>query len=79
MNYCLDCGTEIKHQGQNFCEKCGCKLPSIPSSSENQEISQDNLGKQPSTVNVVSQGGLFDISRNYYIIKETVKFLYLLN
>ena len=72
MNYCPDCGAEIKNQGQNYCEKCGAKLPTMPSSSYNQDISQNNGGTQPSTVNIVSQGGLFDISRNYYIIKETV-------
>ena len=65
MNYCPDCGAEIKNQ-------CGAKLPTMPSSSYNQDISQNNGGTQPSTVNIVSQGGLFDISRNYYIIKETV-------
>ena len=72
MTYCPDCGTEIKYQSQKFCEKCGCPIPSVPSTKQSQESSYDNVGSAPSLSNVSLMGSIFDINRNYYIIKETV-------
>jgi uncharacterized protein YxjI len=56
--YCQNCGAEIKEPNQNFCQNCGSELKAtielVPSSPQ---VSSKN-------------GGLFDINRNYYILKE---------
>ncbi|MFX1431051.1 MAG: zinc-ribbon domain-containing protein, partial [Promethearchaeota archaeon] len=70
MPYCPECGDEIKDSSQNFCEKCG--FP-IPSSLKPKESTTEPI-KQASTVarkeSYAQTGGLFDINRNYYILKE---------
>ncbi|MFX1532184.1 MAG: hypothetical protein ACFFBC_13795 [Promethearchaeota archaeon] len=70
--FCKDCGAEIKDpEHQNYCEKCGSaisspqgqmEVTSIPSTSS----SITTLGFEPYD----RSGGLFDINRNYYILKE---------
>jgi uncharacterized protein YxjI len=59
--YCNQCGAEIKDSNQKYCESCGNKLPI-----------QSNAGilTESSKVITTRKGGLFDINRNYYILKE---------
>jgi len=60
--YCPNCGKEIKGESQKYCENCGSPLKKEKSekriSSSNQELSYH------------TSGGLFDLNRNYYILKE---------
>jgi uncharacterized protein YxjI len=68
--YCKDCGAEIKDLSQNFCEKCGSPIPeSVKAGAQS--------SPPPTTTTAPTQlpsssrpGGLFDINRNYYILKE---------
>lgn len=63
--FCANCGAEIKDTSQNFCEKCGSPIPAgvISEESASPQIS----ATQPSAT---LPGGLFDINRNYYVLKE---------
>ncbi len=76
--FCRDCGIEIKDSEQNFCEKCGTEI-------EHQRELEVPTFKVPKaetgTIQVVSAQipkalpngkGLFDYSRDYYIIKEKI-------
>jgi uncharacterized protein YxjI len=67
--HCPSCGVKLKNEGQNFCEACGS---SIPSREEESLTRVEN--EQKVTTPVVSTapitGGLFDINRNYYVLKE---------
>ena len=54
--YCPNCGEEIKTPNQNFCVACGRKLPS-------------NIEANEGTINN-KDSGLFNINRNFYIIKR---------
>jgi len=65
MPYCPNCGDEIKDLSQNFCEECGSP---IPESAKTEESVSAPL--TPSQTSTTPSGGLFDISRNYYILKE---------
>ena len=56
--FCSNCGVELKDQNQKFCHGCGFKLSSVV---EQAPVSASAAKKQL---------GLFDISRNYYILKE---------
>ena len=67
--YCNNCGAEIKDLSQNFCEKCGSPIPasvrqSAPASAA--PTTGPATGMEPYS----RSGGLFDINRNYYILKE---------
>ena len=63
---CSNCGDKID-PGQKFCEKCGAELRSVKKLPEEGE--KISLTSPPSQT--PSDGaGLFDLSRNYYIIKE---------
>jgi len=75
--YCKDCGAEIKDpEHQKFCEKCGSRVPSNQRQSEDVSTPSTTapsttapsttLGFQPYD----RPGGLFDINRSYYILKE---------
>jgi hypothetical protein len=70
--FCKDCGAEIKDpEHQNFCEKCGSAISSTPTQREvvsapSTTTSVTTLGFEPYN----RPGGLFDINRNYYILKE---------
>ncbi len=71
MPYCKDCGAEIKDLSQNFCEKCGSP---IPDSVRQGQTAPTQPTPAVSRVPPSSRpGGLFDINRNYYILKEKFK------
>ncbi|MHA2283779.1 MAG: LURP-one-related family protein [Promethearchaeota archaeon] len=74
MVFCANCGAEIKDVSQNFCEKCGSTIPD--------SVKQGKTEVSPTTTTSSSKittmgfqpydrpGGLFDINRNYYVLKE---------
>ncbi len=58
--YCNECGNEVKDKSQRFCENCGAKI---------------NINPEPSSIQQHQQSegsdiGLFDLRRNYYVLKE---------
>ena len=59
MAYCDQCGAKLK-EGANFCEKCGKKVGAKQAAPQKASAGQSRQAK----------GGLFDINRNYYILKE---------
>ena len=61
MPYCDNCGAKVSNE-QRYCEKCGSELKRKPIK---EELIQPEVIKAPQI-----EGGLFDIDRNYYIIKE---------
>ena len=63
---CPNCGDPID-ENQKFCEKCGAELRSVKKPPETGE--QISLTSSPSQTSSES-GKLFDLNRNYYIIKE---------
>lgn len=63
-NYCPECGDD-NTPGQKFCEKCGTKLGA--SSAEPSATEPSAAVIAPTTS---GKGGLFDLSRNYYVLKE---------
>ncbi|MBD3193409.1 MAG: zinc-ribbon domain-containing protein [Candidatus Lokiarchaeota archaeon] len=66
MVFCSSCGKEIKDENQKFCEHCGSSLkPQIIASktSKSQTMSNQDLPHH-------KPGGLFDLNRDYYILKE---------
>ncbi len=64
---CPNCGDPIDGENQKFCEKCGSELRSVKKVPEKRE--KISLTSTPSQT--PSGGGtLFDLNRNYYIIKE---------
>lgn len=70
MPYCKECGSEIKDVSQNFCEKCGSPIPeSIKAGTRTsaQTTASQTVSRPPSSSR---PGSLFDINRNYYILKE---------
>jgi hypothetical protein len=63
MPYCPNCGDPITDSSQNFCEKCGSPIP--------ESLRSEQSAPAPTTTaQSTRQGGLFDLSRNYYILKE---------
>ncbi|MFX1356459.1 MAG: LURP-one-related family protein [Promethearchaeota archaeon] len=62
MNFCPECGAKVSEE-QNYCEQCGAELLK-------QSISKEQSSETPSEPVPHKKGGLFDISRNYYVIKE---------
>ncbi|MFX1241332.1 MAG: zinc-ribbon domain-containing protein [Promethearchaeota archaeon] len=62
--YCSDCGDEITDPSQNFCEKCGAPIP------KDDKLKEETSLQPISTKNQYISGSLFDINRNYYILKE---------
>ncbi|MFX1569409.1 MAG: LURP-one-related family protein [Promethearchaeota archaeon] len=68
MPYCKECGSKIPDQNQNFCEKCGSP---IPDSVKQGQVAPTQTVPAASRVPSSSRpGGLFDINRSYYILKE---------
>ncbi len=56
--FCSNCGVELKDQNQTFCHECGFKLSSVAEQA-------------PASAPVAAKPmGLFDIRRNYYVLKE---------
>ena len=70
MVHCPNCGDKIEIEGQNFCEKCGSKLPTEDEINLTESESKPSLSAPPTTSAPSRPGGLFDINRNYYILKE---------
>ncbi len=61
MQYCDNCGAKVTSE-QRFCEKCGSELKREPPSKQTTEPQIRTAPKK--------EGGLFDLNRNYYVIKE---------
>jgi hypothetical protein len=68
--FCASCGAEIE-PNQKFCEKCGSSVSTgtqggqvAPVAAPSTQVT--TLGFQPYD----RPGGLFDMARNYYILKE---------
>jgi len=65
LKFCPSCGEKLKNEDQNFCEKCGTNL-------ELYEKEGKIESKITTSSPVITQptGKLFDLNRNYYILKE---------
>ena len=64
--YCQNCGEKIVSSDQKYCEKCGSQLKDTNFSDESKlKTAETPLKSVPH-----KQIGLFDINRNYYLIKE---------
>ncbi len=59
--YCPNCGEEIKSEEQKYCEQCGAELP---------ERKPEPVQSQEQDESVVQKGGLFDLSRKMYVLRE---------
>jgi len=67
---CPNCG-DPTDPGQKFCEKCGAELRSVKKlPEEGEKISLTATPSQSHRENSTNKVGLFDLSRNYYVIKE---------
>jgi uncharacterized protein YxjI len=64
--YCPNCGVELKSSSQTFCEKCGVNLSSFKKDVKIETDASANI----STNSNHKKGNLFDLNRNYYILKE---------
>ncbi|MFW9770925.1 MAG: LURP-one-related family protein [Promethearchaeota archaeon] len=67
--FCQNCGEKIANNDQKYCEKCGSELrrPIKEEEGKNSKPKKENTVSKPSQLEGAS---LFDISRNYYLIKE---------
>ncbi len=71
MIKCANCGAEIKDLSQNFCEKCGSSIPaSVRQGKTQSKVTEIPYVPESDMENYDQQGSLFDINRNYYILKE---------
>lgn len=61
--YCHYCGIKIKNKNQEYCEECGTKL------KKNQVSKSKTVSVTPEPEQQ-KEGGLFDLNRSYYLIKE---------
>jgi len=65
-NFCSNCGVEFKDLNQRFCQECGFELTSVadqaPASAPESVPASAPAATKPM--------GLFDINRNYYVLKE---------
>ena len=69
MNYCTQCGSKILKDSQKFCIHCGEELKQTVKINENQiETNMTPISPQYSSYS--KSGGLFDINRTYYVLKE---------
>jgi len=72
MLYCPNCGVEVTDQ-QKFCEKCGSSISARGKQSETSSAPASSITTSSSTMGFQAYdhpGGLFDINRNYYVLKE---------
>ena len=67
--YCNECGNEITDLKQRFCENCGSKLEKISIPEKINQPIQPQQPQQPQQSDT-SQISLFDLRRNYYVLKE---------
>lgn len=65
LKYCPSCGVELGDKEQNFCEKCGANLDDY---TKEGKIESQGDSKSPNIIQAPSK--LFDLNRNYYILKE---------
>ncbi len=71
MEYCSNCGTEIRDLTQNFCEKCGSSIPASVKQGKTSSSSAEIPYTPESGKEIYDRpGGLFDLNRNYFILKE---------
>jgi len=71
MIKCGNCLAEIKDLSQNFCEKCGSSIPaSVRQGKTQSKVTEIPYTPESDVENYDQQGKLFDINRNYYILKE---------
>ncbi|TKJ23360.1 MAG: hypothetical protein CEE43_04280 [Promethearchaeota archaeon Loki_b32] len=70
MTFCKECGEEIKDLTQNFCEKCGSSIPDSVKQSETVSKTITAPARPSGQQSYYQPGSLFDINRNYYILKE---------
>ncbi len=69
--HCPNCGAKVKDANQKFCEKCGSEISiNVIYTEKNTEKKTENLATKPSSLTLKRTSGLFDINRNYYILKE---------
>ena len=61
-NFCSNCGVEVKDINQRFCQECGSQLTT--------EVKQSPVSAPVSAPVGTKPMGLFDINRNYYVLKE---------
>lgn len=66
MNNCPNCGAKV-NQEQKYCEECGTEL-FITEKPTNSTVESQKVTQTQSVSQI--KGGLFDINRNYYLIKE---------
>ena len=67
MKFCPNCEAEIIKPTQKFCEMCGTKLDFV---IENSDTIQSAQIQTTQNVPYSRPGGLFDINRTYYVLKE---------
>ncbi len=70
VKFCPSCGEKIKIDDQNFCESCGSPVPIKKDISLTESKPVSSAPSATSTSMAPIQGGLFDINRNYYVLKE---------
>ena len=68
MNFCTQCGSKITKESQKFCEHCGAELKQTGEINKNQIETKISPTVQHSLYS--KPGGLFDINRTYYVLKE---------
>ncbi len=66
LKFCPSCGEKLKGEEQNFCEKCGANLEVYKKEGK----VEPQITTPSSTVTQPRSGTLFDLNRNYYILKE---------
>jgi len=64
--FCPNCGEEIVPE-QQYCQRCGVKLDSASTNKNNNMPRENASSSQKIDSNSL---GLFDLNRNYYVLKE---------
>jgi uncharacterized protein YxjI len=68
MKFCPSCGVKVKKEGY-FCETCGSPIPSREEESLTR-VENGPIAATPVVSTAPRPSGLFDINRNYYVLKE---------